>query len=275
MRIVLLGADGMLAKALREALAKQTLIPLTHHDCDVTKADAVRRRLTAARPDVIINGAAYTDVDGAEQQEALASAINGTAVGTIASIARELGSRVVHFSTDYVFDGRSANGYAEDDPVAPLNAYGRSKALGERLLKESGADYYLVRTAWLYGPGGKNFVDTILRLSTERPVLNVVADQIGSPTYTRDLAESVVRLLDQSPPFGVYHRTNDGVTAWYDFAKAIIELVHRTTDVRATTAVEYGQPANRPKVSVLRTTKLSPLRAWRAALTDYLSTTTP
>lgn len=271
MRVVLFGAGGMLATALEKAFASEDLIPLAKQQCNLTKPPDVRRMLTEVRPAIILNAAAYTAVDEAELHEELATAVNGTAVGTLAAVAREIGALVVHYSTDYVFPGVNASGYAEDAPTGPVNAYGRSKLAGELALRASGADHYLIRTAWLYGPNGKNFVDTVLRLANERGRLSVVTDQTGSPTFTRDLARATHHLVNQRPPFGTYHRTNDGAVTWYGLAQAVFEIAGVAAELTPVTTAQFQRPAPRPACSILRSTKLPPLRPWRAALEEYLT----
>lgn len=270
MRIALLGAGGMLATALARAFSAEEIFPLTKADGDITNETALQHTLQRLHPDVVMNAAGITDVDGCEAKPEQALAVNGTAVGAVARIGKSLGAIVVHFSTDYVFSGEKREGYAEDDPTGPISVYGRSKELGERLWLASGAKGYLVRAAWLYGSNGKNFVETMLRLADEKRTVNVVNDQVGSPTFTADLAQSVRDLLAQRPSFGIYHRTNDGSVSWYGFTREIFRLAGKTTSVEPVTTAEFPRPARRPAVSILRTTKLPPLRPWPAALKEYL-----
>ncbi|MEW6490334.1 MAG: dTDP-4-dehydrorhamnose reductase [Thermodesulfobacteriota bacterium] len=197
-RVALVGANGMLAVAVKRLLGAAGNPPaeLDLPGFDVSDREAVRRGLGELGPELIVNCAAYTDVDGCEAREELAAQVNGQGPGYLAEAARELGAALVHLSTDYVFDGAKGEPYTEEDPPNPLCAYGRSKLLGERRVLESGLDrFYVVRTSWLYGPGGKNFVETIARLAGERDELRVVADQVGCPTYTEDLAQAIFRLL--------------------------------------------------------------------------------
>ncbi len=273
MRIALLGAGGMLATALARAWSDEQLFPLTKAACDISDETVLQRTFQRLQPDVVINAAAITDVDGCEAKPEPAMAINGTAVGTIARIAKPRGAIVIHFSTDYVFSGQQRAGYAEDDPSGPLNVYGRSKELGERLLLASGVKAYLIRTAWLYGPKGRNFVETMLRLADEKRSVRVVTDQVGAPTFTHDLAESVRQLLEERLPFGIYHRTNSGSVSWYDFTKEIYRLTGKNTIVEGVRSAEFPRPARRPAWSILRTTKLPPLRPWPEALKAYLHLT--
>lgn len=272
MRVTLIGAGGMLATALTSALRGEQLTELTEFECDITKPEQVDRLVPATRPEVIINAAAFTNVDRCETEEPLATKVNGEAVGTLARTSKKLGAIFVHISTDYVFDGKKAGGYVESDQPNPLSAYGRSKALGEKLLLASGTSFYLVRTSWLYGHGGKNFVDTMLELGEKRPSLEVVNDQHGSPTLTDDLAAAIHSLLRDRPSPGIYHRTNDGTTTWYDFARAIFQLSNLSVDVRPQHSEQLNRPAPRPTYSTLQSTKLPPLRRWEEALQDYLLT---
>ena len=188
--------------------------------------------------------------------------MNGDAVG-IAEAAKTLGIPIVHYSTDYVFSGDFSLGYSEDAPRKPLNAYGRSKATGEEHLERSGAKYYLVRTSWLYGKRGKNFVDTMLRLADEKKELRVVNDQHGKPTYAVDLARATKELLTTPRPFGTYHVTNEGETTWYDFAVRILQLAGKQTAVVPVSSKEFPTPAKRPTYSSLINTKLPPIRRWK------------
>ena len=228
-------------------------------------------KISEQKPDAIINAAAYTAVDQCESQEELATRVNGDAVGYLAEAAKTLGIPIVHYSTDYVFSGDFSLGYSEDAPRKPLNAYGRSKATGEEHLERSGAKYYLVRTSWLYGKRGKNFVDTMLRLADEKKELRVVNDQHGKPTYAVDLARATKELLTTPRPFGTYHVTNEGETTWYDFAVRILQLAGKQTAVVPVSSKEFPTPAKRPTYSSLINTKLPPIRRLEEALSEYLS----
>jgi len=271
MRIFILGANGMLARALINELSDEDLFLGDLPDFDLTKFDDLEEKITALKPEVIINAAAYTNVDGCETDQNVCLAVNGEAVGNLAKIAKKIGSTLVHFSTDYVFDGKNQAGYKEDSATAPLNIYGRSKALGEKLLAENCEQFYLIRSAWLYGVNGKNFVDTIIDLSTKQQVIKVVNDQVGSPTYAKDLAQAVHQITIDKKPFGIYHRTNDGQCSWYDFALEIKRIKNFSAEIEAITTQEMPRPATRPSNSVLINTKLPALRSWQEALADYLS----
>lgn len=263
----------MLARALINELSGEDLFLGDLPDFDLTKFDDLEEKITALKPEVIINAAAYTNVDGCETDRNICLAVNGEAVGNLAKIAKKIGSILVHFSTDYVFDGKSLTGYKEDDLPSPLNVYGQSKALGEKLLIENGDQFYLIRSAWLYGLNGKNFVDTIIGLAATQPVIKVVNDQIGSPTYTKDLAQAIHQILIDKKPFGIYHRTNDGQCSWYDFALEIKKIKNLSAEIQPikTEEQEVKRPAVRPLNSVLINTKLPALRSWQEALSDYLS----
>jgi dTDP-4-dehydrorhamnose reductase len=229
---------------------------------------------------VVLNAAAWTDVDGAETDEQGATAVNGTAVSALAAACAATGARLVHVSTDYVFPGDATEPYAEDAPTAPINAYGRSKLAGERAVLATLPDTgYVVRTAWLYGTTGRNFVRTMLRLADERDYVEVVDDQVGQPTWSRDLAERLVALSASGAPAGVYHGTASGQTSWHGLAEAVFaETGHDPARVRRTTAAAYARPAPRPSYSVLGHDRwtaagLAPMRPWRAMLHDMLAVT--
>jgi len=272
-KIVILGAKGMLGQALANAFADLKPDLLDAKELDITDQTAVEAKLKQLNPSVIINAAAYTDVDGAEDKsnEDLATKVNGRAVGHLAQVAKALGAVLVHFSTDYVFMGDNPNGYEINDKPDPINAYGRSKLKGEQELKDKAGDYYLIRTSWLYGPGGKHFVDAILTKAQSTGSLRVVNDQFGRPTYTLDLAQRIRQMIEQKKPFGTYHLTNatgsQGIS-WFEFASKAIELKGLDTKVVACSSDEFPRPAKRPKYSMLNSSK--PLRDWQPALADHL-----
>jgi dTDP-4-dehydrorhamnose reductase len=278
MKIVITGALGMLGHALCERLGRgNEIFAWDRDELDITDAESVERRIVAVRPDVVVNAAAYTDVDRAESDEERAQRVNGDAVGFLARACAEVHAAFVHYSTDYVFDGENPSGYREDDePTVAVNAYGRSKRRGEKELEryEHGQlHWYLVRTSWLFGPFGKNFVDTILERGKEGGELRVVNDQHGKPTYTVDLADATAELLTKRYVPGIYHVTNEtgplGIT-WFAFAEAIIEIAGLPASVIAVSSDEYPRPAKRPRFSMLLNTKLPPRRGWREALEAYL-----
>jgi len=225
----------------------------------------VARILRAATPDIIVNAAAYTAVDRAEQEEELATLINGTAVGEIAQAARQLGALLIHYSTDYVFDGRKDAPYAEDDVPSPISAYGRSKLAGERAIAQCGGRYLIVRTSWIYAARGHNFLKTVLRLARERDELRIVDDQIGAPTWARDLAAATAAMTRQARQeiarddfeSGLFHVTGSGATSWFVFAQAVVKqaeqfgLLARKSKIVPIASSEYPVAATRPKNSRL------------------------
>ena len=254
-RWLVTGAGGMLGRDLVKVLASAAGVEVTaatHADLDITDASAVRDAV--AGHDVVVNTAAYTDVDGAEADEATATALNGKAVGGLAEACAAAGARLIQPSTDYVFAGDGTVPYPEDAPTAPLNAYGRSKLAGERaVLSRLPGTGYVVRTAWLYGEHGRNFVATMLRLATERDTVDVVDDQRGQPTWTVALAHQIVALgTAADAPAGIYHGTSSGETTWYGLARAVFAFAGHDPDrVRPTTSDTYARPARRPAYSVL------------------------
>lgn len=271
MKVLLIGAKGMLGTDLQAAFADTELTALDHTELDITDAGVVAERLAAERPEVVINAAAYTAVDQAESEREQAFLVNETGVGNIAAAAKDMGATMVHYSTDYVFAGDNVSGYAEDDePGPPVNAYGESKLAGERALEESGCTFFLLRTAWLYGAAGKNFVATMLRLAGGRDELNVVNDQHGSPTYTVDVAQATRVILDGDYAPGIYHTVNAGTATWYEFAQEIFKLAGKKMTVNPITTAEYPLPAKRPAYSILKNTRGPALRPWQEAIAAYI-----
>ena len=272
MTVLVTGAAGMLGVDLVARLAARHEVVGVDLDVDVTDADAVTACVADARPAAIFHCAAWTDVDGAEGAEEAARAVNEDGCRNVALAAREADAALVIPSTDYVFDGRKGAPYTEDDPPAPLGAYGRTKLAGERAaLAAHPGGTRVARTAWLYGAHGRNFVDTMLRLADERDEVAVVDDQEGSPTWTRDLAEALEALVARPP--GVYNTAGAGSVTWAGFARAIFEVAGRDCRVRPITTAELGRPAPRPEVSVLVPTRAGAprLRSWREALAAYLA----
>ncbi len=283
MKLALIGCNGMLARKVREfAPTNYTVHGFDLPQFELTDRAQVLAELEHLQPAVIINCAAFTNVDGCETEEELATRVNGAGPGFLADAAKAVGSVLVHISTDYVFAGDKTSPYREDDPTGPLSAYGRSKLAGEKAIVASGlARYFIVRTSWLYGPGGKNFVETMIRLAGERDELRVVADQFGSPTYTGDLAAAIFRLLALSPPaYGIYHFANLGECSWHGFAEAIVELARQHGEpVKATRVLpiatsDYPLPAPRPAYSVFSRDKYlhttgAALPHWRDSLEIY------
>lgn len=273
--VAVVGAGGMLGRAWRELLDRRGIEyrALDVGDIDVTDGDSVRRALSGPRG-TVINCAAFTDVDGAEEREAEATAVNGEGVGHLARRCAELRATLVHYSTDYVFDGNASTPYGVDHPIEPVNAYGRSKAAGERLLREVGVRHLLVRTSWLYAPWGKNFVRTMVKLCRERDALRVVDDQRGRPTSAEHLALHTLQLLEADAS-GTYHLTDGGECTWHGLASEIARHVRPACVVEPCTSAEFPRPARRPAYSVLDLTRaetqLGPLPDWKQAVSDVLS----
>ena len=258
-KTLIIGSSGMLGSDLCKTFPDA--VKLTHHDLDITDREQVIESILKIKPDVVINAAAYTNVDGCEDNKELAFQVNGYGPGYIAEACARAGAKLVHFSTDYVFDG-SKKEYVESDIPDPINVYGDSKLLGEKKIIENMDDYRIVRISWLFGIHGKNFVETMLKLSGEMDTVKVVNDQFGKPTYTMDLASKVKEIIELDP--GIYHITNDGICSWYEFASSIID------NVIPCTSEEFPRKAKRPKYSVLVNTKTEPMRHWKEALKTYL-----
>jgi dTDP-4-dehydrorhamnose reductase len=272
-----LGTPGQLGGDLLDEGTRQGLemVGRTQWECDITDGAAVERAIAEVRPDAVINGAAWTQVDAAEEHEAEAEAVNATGAGLVAAACASARIRCCHVSTDYVFDGTATAPIPEDAVASPRSAYGRTKWHGEVAVREHCADHLIVRTSWLYGRQGPNFVLTMLRLAAERPEIRVVADQHGAPTWTGHLAPAMLRLLEVGPP-GTYHLTNRGVTTWYDFAVAIIGARALQAEVVPITTSEFPLPAARPAYSVLdnrawRELGEPPLPEWQEGLRSYLA----
>ncbi|MBI3034102.1 dTDP-4-dehydrorhamnose reductase [Candidatus Woesearchaeota archaeon] len=272
MKILILGADGLLGKDLVSVFSNEKVVAWKRKDLDITKKGDVSRKIAELKPDLVINAAAYTDVDGAETSKELCLEVNGYAAGYVADACSLAGASLLHLSTDYVFDGNQ-NGYTEYDQPNPINVHGQAKALAERLIREKMEKYFIVRTSGLFGRHRSNFVDTIIRLARERDKIAVVTDQVICPGYTKDVAVKIKEIV-YSCDFGIYHVTNSGSCSWYEYAKKIIELAGLKTVVVPITSDELDRPARRPKCSILINTKLEPLRGWEDALKDYLGLVT-
>ncbi len=284
MRVMVLGAGGMLAHDLVAcAPGAAELVTLTHHQLDITDHDALQEMVTDTNPELILNAAAYTSVDKAESDRDGAFEVNSRATAGIGRAALRVGAKVVHFSTDYVFDGTAAEPYSEDAATNPINVYGASKFAGEQALMQSGTDLLLIRTQWLFGDKGHCFPRTMLDRAQRGLPTRVVADQIGRPTYTRDLAELTWRLIGAGCG-GVWHAANAEPVAWHDVAKAVFRSEGKADLVLPCNTSEYARPARRPLRAILDTTKIErhfgiSMRSWRLALNEFLtkarSLTTP
>jgi dTDP-4-dehydrorhamnose reductase len=274
MRILITGAGGMLGVEVQRAAenAGHETLALTRAQLDIGDGTATTETVRNAAPEAVINCAAWTDVDGAESQAEAATAVNGAGAGNVAAAAAGVGAWLVHVSTDYVFDGAKPAPYVESDPVGPVSAYGRSKLAGERAVARAAPETHtIVRTAWLFGAGGKCFPKTILRAASQRPELTVVADQVGCPTFTGHLAQALVALAAQRTP-GVLHVAGAGQCSWYEFAAAILAAASVDCPVRPISTAEYPVPARRPANSVLRSERgAPPLPDWRAGLEAFMS----
>lgn len=276
LKYLITGADGMLGRDLQVALEGRQVASAARKDLDITDLEAVRAAVTDR--DVVINAAAYTAVDAAESDEDAAYAVNARGAQNLAIAAAENRARLIQLSTDYVFAGTASEPYREDAPLEPVSAYGRTKAAGERLARAANPDAtFIVRTAWLYGAHGPNFVATMLRLAASHTTVSVVNDQVGAPTWTRDLADRIVALLDAHAPAGVYHATNSGRASWYQFAQAIFSSCGLDpARVTPTVSSEFVRPAPRPAFSVLGhdgwgRIGMPSMRDWEDALADAAS----
>jgi len=282
-KVLIIGGGGLLGSALaKEFSAGYLVVGLNREQFDITDEQNIREKLLSVAPGLIINAAAYNGVDLTEKEEAsyaLAEKVNGFAVGRLADFAADRGIPLVHFSTDYVFDGDNLDGYAEGATPSPLNKYGYTKFLGERLLQENTARYYLIRLSRLFGRPGtsvqakKSFVDIVIDLveNQGKKELKLVNEEVSSPTYSVDLARLVRQLLDEQYPYGIYHGANSGGCSWYEMAEKIFELKKLSVNLIPVTSKEYPRPAKRPPHSVLLNTKLPPARPWQEALAEYVA----
>lgn len=275
MRIVITGASGMLGQALGRAFRDGIeVVPLNSQQLDITSLEQVRSTIGRLRPDWVVNAAAYTDVDQAESEAVLACRVNALGPRHLALAAEEKGSRLLSFSTDYVFDGEADRPYREDDPVRPINQYGRTKWMGEDYIRSLCSRHLIVRTSWLYGSGGKHFAGTMLSLAASRSEIEVVDGQIGSPTYCCDLAAKARQLVEQDKR-GTFHVTNSGHCSKFEFTRRTFELSKLQVKVNPAPSSRFPRPAPRPRYSVLENRRLLQegiplLRPWQDALADYL-----
>lgn len=277
MKILVTGANGQLGQELVQQLQQKNveLYAFTKTDLDICNLSNVQQVVNEIQPQVIINAAAFTKVDLAETEQDLAFNVNAYGQRNLAVAAEQVGAKICYVSTDYVFDGNATEPYQEHALVNPIGVYGKSKYAGEQLTQTLNSKYFIVRTAWVYGEYGPNFVKTMLRLAKERDELGVVSDQIGSPTYTVDLATFLIELV-QTEKYGIYHCTNSGSCSWYEFAQAIFEESNVDIKVNPLTTDQYPTPAKRPNYSVLsdRALKLNgfkPVRHWRDGLKAFLN----
>jgi dTDP-4-dehydrorhamnose reductase len=275
MRILITGAGGMLGHDLVRAAAATgwEVVPLSHGELDIADREAVEARLAAECPDIVVNAAAWTDVDGAEDSAAAAMATNGVGAGNVARAADRCGAWTIHISSDYVFDGAKREPYVESDPTSPLSAYGQSKLAGEREVAENAPDRHtVVRSSWLFGAHGRCFPTTILRLAAERDRLSVVDDQQGCPTFTGHLARAVLQLAD-APPSGIAHVAGGGSCSWFELASYLLELAGLDCQLVPVSTAEMPRPAVRPAYSVLGTERedLPELPPWRQGVEEFMA----
>ena len=269
MKVLLTGANGMLGQDLSPILEDvgAFVIETSEESMDITDSALVSGVLKQVHPDLVIHCAAYTNVDKAEEEPDKAELVNVTGTENVAKICAELDIPIVYISTDYVFDGTKSTPYTPEDTPNPQNVYGRTKLGGEEMVKKYCKKYYIVRTSWLYGHYGKNFVETMLNLASSGIEIKVVDDQTGCPTWTVELANGILKLL--SKPYGIYHICGSGQTSWYGFAKEIFKSMNMDANLKPCTTEEFPRPAKRPKYSVMDNQKLC--RTWEAALQDYIA----
>jgi len=270
-KILLTGRNGQVGSELEAIL--HPAVATDHAMLDLADVDAIRSAVRAAEPEVIINAAAYTAVDKAESEPELAMRINGAAPGVLAEEARRANALLVHYSTDYIFDGTKRSPYVETDPTGPMSVYGRTKLEGETRIRASGCRHLILRTAWVYGRGG-NFVRAILRQAEKGAALRVVNDQIGAPSWSRDIAKVTSDLLNKSAE-GTFNVSAGGSASWYEVALEILRLVGRKLEVTPVSTAEYGAKAPRPAYSVLdnarlRASGVKPIDDWRQRLAEHL-----
>jgi len=292
MKILVTGASGMLGSELCRELAgryetialdvRETkalgALPVKFIKSDITEHEQTIEEIVKVSPELIIHTAAYTDVDGCELNPEKAYRVNGDGTGTVAQAGRRCGASLIYISTDYVFDGQKQESYNESDSPNPLNVYGKSKLAGEEAVKDSLVKYFIVRTSWLFGKNGKNFVNSIIEKAGRQKRFYVVDDQVGSPTYARDLARGIEKLMSTTnTAYGIYHLTNSGSCSWYEFALKIIEYaLIKDVQLEPVTSQDVERPAVRPKMSILdgsryRDLTQQPLRLWQEALREYLA----
>jgi dTDP-4-dehydrorhamnose reductase len=273
-KLLVTGAGGMLGRdvVLAAGNAGHDVVGFGHSELDIGDEAAVAAKFELERPDVAINCAAWTDVDGAEEHEEEATRINGAAAANVAAAAASVGASVVQVSSDYVFDGSKGAPYVETDQTAPLSAYGRSKLAGEEAVRAANKRHFVVRSAWLFGTGGRNFVETMLRLAVDHGEVLVVRDQVGSPTYTWHLAYGIVRLIE-GVEYGIHHMAAAGACSWYEFAREIFDQAKVECKVMSATTDMLGRPAPRPPYSALVSQRehAIELPSWQDGLSAYLA----
>ncbi len=273
MRVLLIGANGMLGKDILQEWKGDDLIPATSRDADIRNREEVEHLVAAIRPEWIVLTAAYTDVDGSERDPDAAFAVNAQGTENVAIVAGNYGAKVLYISTDYVFNGAATRPYEPTDPIAPINVYGESKARGEKAIQDNLQHWCIVRTSWLFGASGSSFPEKILRAAETRPELSVVSDQVGSPTFTRDLAVALHSLV-HADARGFVNVTNSGTCSWFEFASEVLRQAGKTNPIKPINTVQAARAAKRPAYSVLSPAALNALgihvRHWRDTLPPYL-----
>lgn len=270
MKILVTGANGMLGQDLCPILEDEgyEVVETTSSDLDVTNLSQVKEKLSKEKPDLVIHCAAYTNVDKAEEELKETTLINETGAENVAKVCSDINATLIYISTDYVFDGEKNSPYTPEDKTNPLNNYGKTKLGGEKAVQKYCKKYYIVRTSWLYGHHGKNFVETMISLK-DKPELKVVDDQIGCPTWTVDLSNAIAELIEEEPEYGIYHICSSGETSWYNFAKEIFNQINAKVNIKPCKTEEFPRPAKRPKYSIMDNQGVC--RDWKAALKDYLN----
>jgi dTDP-4-dehydrorhamnose reductase len=275
MKVLIIGAEGMLGHDLVDILSEENEINTTTIDTlDITDIEKTIETVKNINPDVVVHAAAFTDVDGSESTADLAYQVNVLGSRNVAVACRETDSALVYICTDYVFDGTKGTPYQEYDQTNPLSVYGKTKHLGEVYVRDLLSKFYIVRTSWLYGYHGPNFITTMLKLAENHDTISVVSDQIGSPTYTVDLAKAIAKLI-KKPAYGIYHVTNSDHCSWYEYAQLIFEIAGKDIDLKPVTTEEFGSPAPRPKYSVLENYNwkmegFPKIRSYKDALKEYM-----
>jgi dTDP-4-dehydrorhamnose reductase len=275
MKVLIIGAEGMLGHDLVEVMSKNHEVSTTTIDTmDITDINKTIETVKKKNPDVVIHAAAFTDVDGSESQADLAYKVNSLGTRNVAVACKETDSALVYICTDYVFDGTKGSPYYEYDQTNPLSVYGKTKLQGEAYIRDLLNKFYIVRTSWLYGYHGPNFVTTMLKLAQTHDQISVVGDQIGSPTYTVDLSKAIAKLIEK-PVYGIYHITNSQHCTWYEYAQLIFDIAGKKVNLKSVTTEEFGSAAKRPKYSVLENYNwkmegFPKIRSFKEALKEYM-----
>ncbi len=273
-RFLIIGHKGTLGTAFTKLLPTEQIITVDRDSLDITNKQQIEAFFAKHRPEIVINCAAYTNVDGAEAEYESAYMINANAVGYLSEACNNIKARLIHYSTGMVFPGTNQNGYNEDSETNPVNKYGETKLAGEKLIQNTAQNYYIIRTEWLYGKPAsgtakKSFVELMIELGKSGKVRGVV-DEIGKPTWTNDLAKATLELLRDDNPSGVYHLTNEGEASRLDWATAIYKIKNMAVEIEPVSGSSFPRPANRPEFELLNNTKLPQLRSWQEALIEYL-----